>query len=215
MDLFFYLIFLIILILSVIAHEISHGLMADYLGDSTARLMGRLSLNPIKHIDLIGSIIVPGLLIISGAGFIIGWAKPVPVNPNNFKDQRYGEAKVSFAGPATNLIIALFFGLLLRIVISLGPQMIFFSNLLFLFQIIVQVNILLAIFNLMPVPPLDGSHILFTFLPARFEKIKIFIMQNSLLILLFFVLFLFRFIVPIVTGLFRLITGTPGLGVFY
>jgi Zn-dependent protease len=215
MDIFFYLIFLVILIFSVIAHEISHGMMADYLGDPTARSLGRLSLNPIKHIDLMGSIIVPGLLIISGAGFIIGWAKPVPVNPSLFRDKRYGEAKVSFAGPGANLIIAIIFGLLLRVLLVVGPETAFIGNLLSLFQMIVWVNVLLAIFNLMPIPPLDGSHILFTFLPDRWEKVKVLIMRNSLLLLLFFVLFLFRFIIPIVAGLFRLITGTPGLGVFY
>ncbi len=215
MELFFSLVFIVILLISVIAHEISHGMMADYLGDPTAKMMGRLSLNPIRHIDPLGSVLVPGLLILMGADFIIGWAKPVPVNPLNFKDQRYGEAKVSFAGPAANLIIALFFGLLLRVMIGFGLETTFSTNLYFLFQMIVWINILLTVFNLMPVPPLDGSHILFTLLPARFDKIKMFIAQNSLLVLLFFVVFLFRLIIPVVLVLFRLITGTPGLGVFY
>jgi Zn-dependent protease len=215
MELFFYLVFLIILIFSVVAHEISHGLMADYLGDPTARLMGRLSLNPIRHVDPLGSIIVPGLLILFGTGIVVGWAKPVPVNPLNFKDRRYGEAKVSVAGPATNLIIALFFGLFMRVAIALGFDTPFALNLFLFFQIIVWINLLLAIFNLMPVPPLDGSHILFTFLPERFNKIKLFLQQNSLLVLLIFFMFLFRLIIPIVGLLFRAITGTPGLGVFY
>lgn len=203
------LIFLLILILSVMAHEISHGMMADYLGDPTARLMGRLSLNPIKHIDLMGSIIVPGLLIIMQTPFLIGWAKPVPVNPLNFKDQRYGEAKVSFAGPGANLVIALAFGLVIRITILIGASSTFAVNLLDLFQIIVWINLLLAVFNLIPIPPLDGSHILFTFLPKGWEKVKIFMERYSLILLLFFILFLFKLIVPVVSFLFQSITGIP------
>lgn len=203
------LIFLLILILSVMAHEISHGMMADYLGDPTARLMGRLSLNPIKHIDLMGSIIVPGLLIIMQTPFLIGWAKPVPVNPLNFKDQRYGEAKVSFAGPGANLVIALTFGLAIRITILIGASSTFAVNLLDLFQIIVWINLLLAVFNLIPIPPLDGSHILFTFLPKGWEKVKIFMERYSLILLLFFILFLFKLIVPVVSFLFQSITGIP------
>lgn len=191
------------------AHEISHGMMADYLGDPTARLMGRLSLNPIKHIDLMGSIIVPGLLIIMQTPFLIGWAKPVPVNPLNFKDQRYGEAKVSFAGPGANLVIALTFGLAIRITILIGASSTFAVNLLDLFQIIVWINLLLAVFNLIPIPPLDGSHILFTFLPKGWEKVKIFMERYSLILLLFFILFLFKLIVPVVSFLFQSITGIP------
>jgi len=203
------LIFLLILILSVMAHEISHGLMADHLGDPTARLMGRLSLNPIKHIDLMGSIIVPGLLIIMQTPFLIGWAKPVPINPLNFRDQRYGEAKVSFAGPGANLVIALAFGLAIRITILVGASSTFVINLLGLFQIIVWINLLLAVFNLIPIPPLDGSHILFTFLPKGWEKVKIFMERYSLILLLFFILFLFKLIVPVVSFLFQSITGIP------
>lgn len=191
------------------AHEISHGMVADYLGDPTARLMGRLSLNPIKHVDLMGSIIVPGLLIIMQSPFLIGWAKPVPVNPLNFKDQRYGEAKVSFAGPGANLVIALAFGLAIRITILIGASSTFAVNLLGLFQIIVWINLLLAVFNLIPIPPLDGSHILFTFLPKGWEKVKIFMERYSLILLLFFILFLFKLIVPVVSFLFQLITGIP------
>lgn len=203
------LVFLLILILSVMAHEISHGMMADHLGDPTARLMGRLSLNPIKHIDPIGSIIVPGILILMQTPFLIGWAKPVPVNPLNFKDQRYGEAKVSLAGPGANLIIALVFGLIMRVMAWVGASSAFAVNLFGLFQIIVWINLLLAVFNLIPIPPLDGSHILFAFLPERFEKVKIFMQRYSLFILLFFIMFLFTLIVPVVAFLFRLITGIP------
>lgn len=203
------LVFLLILILSVMAHEISHGMVADYLGDPTARLMGRLSLNPIKHVDLMGSIIVPGLLIIMQSPFLIGWAKPVPVNPLNFKDQRYGEAKVSLAGPGANLVIALAFGLAIRIAILVGASSAFAVNLIGLFQMIVWINLLLAVFNLIPIPPLDGSHILFAILPQGWEKVKVLMERYSLILLLFFILFLFKLIVPVVAFLFQFITGIP------
>ncbi len=191
---------IIILILSVIIHEVSHGAMANYLGDSTAKYMGRLTLNPIKHIDPVGSILVPGILILLGGGIIFGWAKPVPVNPYNFKDQKYGSAKVSFAGPASNIILALIFGLVIR----------FFplpSNIAFIFGFIVYINLILAIFNLIPIPPLDGSHILFTFLPYSMDYIRKFLIQYGLFILLFIVFFLFNYVFIFIAFLFRIITG--------
>ena len=110
-----------ILIFSVVLHEVSHGYMANYLGDPTARLAGRLTLNPLKHLDMMGSIIIPAILIITGAGFIFGWAKPVPYNPYNLrKGGKWAEALVGGAGPAVNLLIALIFGLLIRFSILFG-----------------------------------------------------------------------------------------------
>ena len=111
------IIFLIVILLfSVVIHEVSHGVVANYLGDPTAKYAGRLTLNPLKHIDPIGSILVPLFLVIIRSPFLIGWAKPVPINPYNFRDQKYGSAKVALAGPASNLAIAIFFGLMLRFV---------------------------------------------------------------------------------------------------
>ena len=110
---------LIILLFSIVIHEVAHGSVAYSLGDPTAKNAGRLTLNPIPHIDPIGSILLPGVLILmsvalGGGGIIFGWAKPVPINPYNFRDQKYGEVKVALAGPGANLLIALVFGLVLR-----------------------------------------------------------------------------------------------------
>jgi len=200
------LIFIILILLfSVIIHEISHGLMADYLGDPTARLAGRLTLNPINHLDPIGSILVPLLLIVSKVGIVFGWAKPVPINPYNLRDKVYGQAKVAVAGPLANIFIALVFGISLRFVPYLFSYQIAL-NLITIFSYIVWINLILAIFNLLPIPP-DGSHILFTFLPKQFDNIKVFLYQYQLFILLFFIFFCFRAIIPLVNGAFYLITG--------
>ncbi|MBU2539960.1 site-2 protease family protein [Patescibacteria group bacterium] len=196
---------LIILLFSVIIHEIAHGFIALLLGDTTAKREGRLTLNPIKHLDPIGSIAVPLLLLLVNSGIIFGWAKPVPVNPYNFKDQKYGQAKVALAGPAVNFLIAIIFGIIIRFI----PEQanLFYQNLITTFGFIVWINLLLGIFNLIPIPPLDGSHILFTFLPDSSQKIKIFFSRYGLFFLLFFIFYLFPLIIPIISFLFKLITG--------
>jgi Zn-dependent protease len=177
---------LIVLLFSVIIHELAHGSVAFALGDPTAKYEGRLTLNPLRHLDPFGSIILPLLLLLAtgGQGPIFGWAKPVPINPYNFKDQKWGTLKVAVAGPATNFLIAIIFGLFIRF-INL-PQQIPFIELL---GIITIYNFLWGIFNLVPIPPLDGSWILFRFLPQRFVKTKIFLQQYGLFILIFFIFF--------------------------
>jgi Zn-dependent protease len=196
---------LVVLIFSVIIHELAHGCVAYSLGDPTAKYEGRLTLNPLKHLDFFGSIILPLLLFISGSPFLFGWAKPVPVNPYNFRDKKYGEIKVSIAGPASNLLVALFFGLILRFI----PQDFIFANpgIPIALGFIVSINIWLAIFNLIPVPPLDGSWILFSLLPARFEYVKNFLRQYGIAILVLLILFGGSFWYDIVGFIFRLITG--------
>ncbi len=154
---------LVALIMSIILHEMAHGYMANYLGDPTARLQGRLSPNPLVHIDPLGSVIIPALLFLSHAGFLFGWAKPVPYNPYNLSDQRYGEAKVAAAGPAMNIFIALVFGTLIRFSEVLGVNEAFLA----LSAYIVFINILLAFFNMLPIPPLDGSKIISAVLPFK------------------------------------------------
>ncbi len=201
---------LVVLIFSVVIHEFSHGWMANYLGDPTAKFMGRLTLNPIPHIDLIGSILLPFFLLLSKAGFIIGWAKPVPYNPYNLRDQKNGPALVGAAGPASNLLLALIFGIIIRILLAQGTAVVDSSIIIF-FGIIAFYNILLAVFNLVPIPPLDGSKILFYFLPYSMHGVKEVLERNGILFLLIFIFFGFQLIIPIMVYLFVLVTGNSQL----
>lgn len=190
-----------ILMLSVVIHEVSHGYAALRLGDPTAKYAGRLTLNPLKHIDMIGSIIVPIITSLLGVGF--GWAKPVPFNPDNFRkttfNLHWGEALVAIAGPASNLLIALVFGLAARAIPELFTPA----------AIIVLVNITLAVFNLVPVPPLDGSKILFALIPRQYPEIRRWLEQNQIILSLVFIFFLWQFFEPIVFKLFLLFVGMP------
>lgn len=195
--------YIAILIMSVVIHEVSHGFVAEYFGDKTARLAGRLTLNPIKHLDMFGSILLPALLVITKAPFLFGWAKPVPYNPNNLRNVRKGTIAVAAAGVLANFFIALFFGLILRF--SVGFQVP--EGFTFMLSSIVIVNIALAIFNLLPIPPLDGSKILFNILPSSFASIIHFIEQYSMVFFIIFVVFFSNFLYPIMTFLFTLITG--------
>ncbi|NTV22361.1 MAG: site-2 protease family protein [Candidatus Yonathbacteria bacterium] len=192
-----------VLIMSVVAHEVSHGYAAALQGDPTARMAGRLTLNPIKHIDPIGSVVVPFISYMMG-GFIFGWAKPVPYNPYNLRNQRTGPALVAIAGPAINLFLALVFGLALRYATELGLASEAFMS---IGALVVYINILLAVFNLIPIPPLDGSKVLYAILPTKWLHIAEHMERYSFLFVLLFVFFLWRFILPIVFFLFSLITG--------
>ena len=204
-----FLILIAIFLFSVVVHEVAHGLMADYLGDPTARYAGRLTLNPLKHLDPLGSIFIPMLLLITHSPVLFGWAKPVPINTYNLRDQRYGPAKVALAGPLANLIIAFFFGLLIRLLGLIGTSF-FSANLILTFSFVVQINLILAIFNLFPVPPLDGSHILFALFPQMEERTKIILYQWGILLLIFSIFFIFPIVFPLVRFLFQLLTGLSG-----
>lgn len=152
---------IVVLIISVIIHEMAHGYAANWLGDPTARLAGRLSANPLVHIDPMMSVILPGLLVLSGSPILFGAAKPVPYNPYNLTNQKWGEAIVAAAGPGANIAIAIIFALLVRSaeVLQLTDSFIQLS------VMVIMLNIFLAFFNLVPIPPLDGSKILPKFLP--------------------------------------------------
>jgi Zn-dependent protease len=206
MDIIITIFSLLILLFSVIIHELAHGYVAYSLGDPTAKYQGRLTLNPLKHLDPFGSIILPLLLFLASSPVLVGWAKPVPVNPYNFKDQKWGSLKVSAAGPLTNLALALLFGLVLRIIpLAFFAQL---PGLLIMFSFIVHINIILAIFNLVPIPPLDGSWILFKFIPRQFDQVKVFLQQYGLFLLIFFIFFGgLQAISVVVDLLFHLITG--------
>jgi len=193
---------LIVLLCSVVLHEVAHGYVAYRLGDPTAKYEGRLSLNPLKHLDPVGSLFFPLFMLIftAGRGPIFGWAKPVPINPYNFTDQKWGQLKVAISGPAMNFLIALVFGLLIR----------FFALPYFIligFTIIVFLNIFLGIFNLLPIPPLDGSHVLFSLLPEHAWQIKQVFQQYGILILFLVIFFGLGLIQPLALKIFYLITG--------
>jgi Zn-dependent protease len=210
METFIGLIFqLAVLLMSVVIHEFAHGWMAFYLGDSTAKYYGRLTLNPLKHLDFWGSFLVPLMMyVFSGGQAIFGWAKPVPFNPYNLRDQRYGVAKVAAAGPLANLSVALVFGLALRF---FSPQMLAFNGLVQIFSLIVILNILLAVFNLIPLPPLDGSKVLFTFLPRSFDNLRIFLERYGMFVLLLFIFFAFQWLLPLVFLIYQFIVGRGSL----
>ncbi len=181
------------LIASIVLHEVAHAYAANALGDPTARLEGRLSLNPLVHIDPLMSVIVPGLLIVSGSPFLFGAAKPVPYNPYNFSNQKWGEAFVAAAGPAVNVLLALIFAGVYQFSTGAGMTDVF----LYLVAQLVIMNLFLAFFNLMPIPPLDGSKILPRLLPfslrMQYEGFRRYLEQN-VFIAFALVIFLFMFV---------------------
>ncbi|KKP56379.1 MAG: Peptidase M50 [Parcubacteria group bacterium GW2011_GWC1_34_10] len=194
---------IIILIMSVVIHEVSHGYAALALGDPTAKYQGRLTLNPISHLDPIGSFFVPLIGYFAG-GFIVGWAKPVPFNPYNLRNQRWGEALVAVAGPISNIALAILFGLTIRFL----PEYINISqSFLNLASSVVLINIILAIFNLIPIPPLDGSKILFAFLPYKWQTLRQSFERFGLILVFIFILFIWQIMSHIIGFIFTLLTG--------
>jgi len=189
---------LIVLYFSIVIHEIAHGSCALILGDDTAKREGRLTLNPMAHIDPIGTILLPLALFILDLP-VFGWARPVPVNPYNFKDRKKGIILVSLAGPLTNLLIAIFFSLLAGF--NFPRATIEF------FEIISVYNFSWAFFNLLPFPPLDGFHILYQILPEGFFQIKFFLLQYGFLILLVLIFFGLNPIFSFSEFLFNLISN--------
>lgn len=192
------LLLIIILVMSVVVHEVSHGYVALLLGDPTAKLSGRLTLNPLKHLDPVGSVLLPLLMAFSG-GPVFGWARPVPYNPYNLQAGAWGPAFVGAAGPLSNLLIAGVFSVLFRMFVSsaLAPA----------FLLVVVVNLSLAIFNLIPVPPLDGSKLLFALLPYRHQSVQYFLESNEWILLLVVVFLSSRIVSPILEVLVTLFTG--------
>ncbi|MFA6519331.1 MAG: site-2 protease family protein [Candidatus Paceibacterota bacterium] len=202
---------LVVLILSIIVHEVAHGYAANSLGDPTARLAGRLTLNPIPHIDLMGSVVIPALLVFTQSPIMFGWAKPVPYNPYNLTNHRWGEALVALAGSATNILLAVIFGLIVRFSSTLGLD----QTALSFAATIAFINLFLGLFNLIPFPPLDGFTALRSVLPwhlasglNRFEqKVRT---MGALSLILFLLAFSYIFAGPffnLVVWVFGLIAG--------
>ncbi len=198
----------IVLIFSAVLHEVAHGYMAQRLGDDTAERAGRLTLNPLKHLDPFGSVLLPALLYLaSGGAFFFAAAKPVPYNPNNLKNPRSGSAKIALAGPATNFALAIIFGVAVRILSYTSVSTLFLT----LLALVCYVNVLLGVFNLVPIPPLDGSRVLFAALPQNQTTYRVMytLERWGLIIVLIFVFFGFQLLVPIMSGIFTFLTGQP------
>lgn len=179
------ILYLIVLIFSVVIHEVAHGYAARRNGDDTAEMAGRLTLNPISHIDLFGSIILPAILILTHSPILLGWAKPVPVNERNFTNPKKGMLQVSLAGVLANFSLAIFFGILSRFGAVLGLP----PSAMTVMYLIVAVNIVLGFFNLIPIPPLDGSKVVFALLPVRYRYIENFLNKYALVLIIAFVFF--------------------------
>ncbi len=204
--------YVVILIVSIVIHEFAHGYSAYLLGDNTARSSGRLTLNPLKHLDPFGSVILPLLLIFSQAGFVVGWAKPVPYNPANLRNPRRGTLVVALAGILANIFIAVIFGLLIRFAPELGlpsytnnPTIV--SPFYKITTMIVITNLVLTLFNIIPIPPLDGSKILFSMLPPGMRPLQNFLERWGMFLLLFFIIFLWVYVAPFVFSVFSGLTG--------
>lgn len=202
---FYFLVF----IFSAVIHEVSHGYAAKALGDDTAEKEGRLTLNPLVHLDPFGSVLLPMIFYLTsklagGAGIIFGWAKPVPYNPYNLKNPKQGAFLIALAGPLSNFFVAFCLGLILRLgLVSGAPAQ--------MFAIIVLINLMLAVFNLMPIPPLDGSKVLFGLLPEKLFYVQDFLERNSMIFFLMFFLWGGNMVFSLVYYFYGFFVGS-GLG---
>ncbi len=194
---------LAILVISIVVHEVSHGLAALWQGDRTAQYQGRLTLNPIKHIDPVGSILVPLFCALLPGSLMFGWAKPVPYNPYNLKNGRISEFFVAFAGPLSNILIALLGAFTIR---AFGPTLP--DATLTILAMTILINLVLALFNLVPLPPLDGSKILASILPYQASlKLNQFYATYGLFTTLFFIFFVWQYFVPVIFWVYKIFVG--------
>ena len=222
---------IVILLFSVVIHEVSHGLVAYKMGDPTAKLAGRLTLNPLKHLDFFGSFVLPvSLFFLTSGAFIFGWAKPVPYDPRNLKNPRIGERLVAAMGPLSNLLVAAVFSTVLLLLPLSAPERIAItgatfvpsmasaalatplSSFGFFISQVIFINILLGIFNLVPIPPLDGSKVLFSLLPRGADAMRYLLERYGLFLLLLFIFFGFGLITPVIRTLFLFFSGA---GIFF
>ncbi len=200
-----FLIFLPVFLISLAIHEFSHAYTAFHYGDNTARNAGRLTLNPFKHLDLVGSILMPLISFASGA-FLIGWAKPVPINPNNFGNKRMNDAVVSFAGPFSNLFLAFIFSISASVINNHFSTLSHSERILQILSMGTYFNVFLFVFNLLPIPPLDGSHILYDIFPNHImAKYLSFSAYGFIILILFIYSPLWSYVIKIVNFIYNII----------
>jgi Zn-dependent protease len=200
----------VVLLFSCCVHEFAHAWTANMCGDDTARLSGRMTLNPVVHIDPIGTIVFPLLAIVTGLPFILGWAKPVPVNPSRFHNYRRDDIIVSMSGIVSNLLLALLAATMLRFIYVLGGFQ-FAGPVVFILRYLMLINVVLAVLNIIPIPPLDGSRLLYHYLPMRtawqFRKLEQF---GFIILILFLMTGVFRVLVLLPLHIFSFIAGPLG-----
>ena len=202
-----FVIWICAILIAISIHEFAHAWAAYYLGDHTAERQGRLTLNPLVHLDFMGTL----FLILVG----FGWGKPVPYNPHNLKNQKYGEAIVSAAGPLSNLLLAIVSSVILRLMLSYSSLDVNNLGLQFL-ALVAYINIILMVFNLIPLPPLDGSKILFTFLPRSMDNLRALLEQNNIFLVIFLLFLIMSGILPlafITFNIYGLLAGLNGFNV--
>jgi len=194
--------YLIVLIFSIVIHEVAHGYAALYYGDTTARDAGRLTLNPIKHIDLFGSIILPLILFMTGSPYMVGWAKPVPYNPMRLNNAKKGTRFVAFAGIFANLCLVAIFTIFVRLFANNLPE-----KTIQIFLLIIIVNLVLAMFNLLPVPPLDGSKILASFGNSRLREMVEYPSGMTMIFFFIIAIFLWQYLAPFVFKIYTILVS--------
>jgi len=197
--------YIIVLVFSVIVHEIAHGFVALHFGDQTAKLAGRLTLNPVRHLDPFGSILLPLLLALSGLP-VFGWAKPVPYDPRNLRHPKKESGLIAIAGPLTNLLLATVFALIIRILVgTIGLAG--YEQIIALLDVVVWVNLALTFFNLIPIPPLDGSGVLFSLLPPTARSFELFMRRYGMYALLAIIFLGIDFLSPVINWAHALLIG--------